>query len=381
MFLRTRRLLVAGLVAAALGGCGGAERSRNGPPSQRDVAKAFQRILDEARSETKVGVSAAVVERGRLRWSGGSGVGDRQRARPVTGDTVYGVASLTKTFVAALTLRLAEQGELDLDDPVARWVPRSRLGPEITLRRLLSHTSGLYGVDENDAYARAIDRAPHRRWTPEETLRYVRRPYFRPGEGWHYSDTGYVLTGLAIERATGTSLGSQMKELVLEPHDLGGTGVQPEDEPPADAAHAHGDPARTGTIRDLTRGMRWLPYDSLASSEWASGGMYATAEDVVRFGDALFTGKLVKRGSVAEMTDWVSATLHPYIGYGLGIGQRFWKDLGGELWGSVGRVPGFAADLWHAPSRDVTVAVLANDERMDTTEIADALLRETLRRR
>jgi len=381
MFLRTCRLLIAGCVVAAVGGCGGAERERDGSQSRREVSRALQRILDDARGDTKVGVSAAVVERGRLRWSGGSGVGDLRTARPVTGDTVYGVASLTKTFVAALALRLAEQGDLELDDSVAKWVPRSRLAPEITLRRLLNHTSGLFGVDENPVYLRALDRAPHRRWTPEQTLRYVRRPYFPPGKGWHYSDTNYVLAGLAIERATGSRVGSQMKTLLLEPHGLRRTGLQPEDDPPPDAVHGHGDPAQTGTISDVSRGMRWVPYDSLASSEWTSGGMFATAQEVARFGDALFTGKVVNRAAVQEMTDWVSATLDPYIGYGLGIGQRFFRDLGGELWGSIGRVPGFEADLWHVPSRGITVAVLTNDERIDPTEIADALLRETIHQR
>jgi D-alanyl-D-alanine carboxypeptidase len=381
MLLLTGRLLIAGFVVAALGGCAGSERARHGPPSQREVSRALQRILDDARGETKVGVSAAVVERGRVRWSGGSGVGDLRAARPVTGDSVYGVASLTKTFVAALTLRLAEQGDLELDDPVSKWVPRARVAPEITLRSLLNHTSGLFGIDENPVYSRAVDRAPRRRWTPEETLRYVRRPYFPPGRGWHYSDTNYVLAGLAIERATGSRVGSQMRTLLLEPHALDRTGLQPQDHPPPDAAHGHGDPAQTGTIRDLTRGMRWVPYDSLASSEWTSGGMYATAEEVARFGDALFTGRVVKRAALDEMTKWVSATMHPYIGYGLGIGQRFVRDLGGELWGSIGRVPGFEADLWHVPSRGITVAVLTNDERIDPTEIADAVLRETIHQR
>ena len=81
MFLRARRLLIAGLVVAALGGCGGGERAREGPLSQREASRAFQRILDDARGDTRVGVSAAVVDRGRLRWSGGSGVGDRREAR------------------------------------------------------------------------------------------------------------------------------------------------------------------------------------------------------------------------------------------------------------------------------------------------------------
>jgi D-alanyl-D-alanine carboxypeptidase len=381
MSVQRWRVLIAGLVVAVLGGCGGAERGRDGPPSQRYVAEPLQRILVEARGDTRVGVAAAIVQDGRLRWSGGSGVGDLRTQRPVTGDTVFGLGSVTKTFVAALVLRLSERGVLGLDDPAGKWLAGSDLAPEITLRRLLNHTSGLFGVDEDPAYIRAVDRAPHRRWTPAQTLRYVGRPYFAPGEGWHYSDTNYVLAGLAIERATGSSVGAQMKALLLDSHGLGQTGLQPEADPPRAVAHGYGDPQRSGTIRDLSRGMRWVPYDSVASTEWTAGGMFATAQDVARFGDLLFRGEVVTPPSVKEMTDFVPAAMLSYIGYGLGVGKRFVTDLGGELWGSIGRVPGYEADLWHVPSRGITVAVLTNDERIDPTEVADALLRETNRRR
>jgi D-alanyl-D-alanine carboxypeptidase len=381
MSVQRFQLLAAGLVVAVLGSCGGAERDRDEPPSRRDVSAALQRVLADARGERKVGVSAAIVQGGRLRWSGGSGVGDLRTERPVTGDTVFGVGSVTKTFVAALIMRLAEQGVLGLDDPAAKWVRRADLVPAITIRRLLNHTSGLFGVDEDPAFARAVDGAPRRRWTPTQTLRYVRRPYFEPSEGWHYSDTNYVLAGLAIERATGSSVGTQMKTLLLDPHGLGRTGLQPESNAPPAVAHAHGDPERSGTIRDLSRGMRWVPYDSLASSEWTAGGLFASAEDVARFGDLLFRGVVVKPPAVKEMTDFVPASFESYIGYGLGVGKRFFTDLGGELWGSIGRIPGFKADLWHVPSRKITVAVLTNDDGIDPTDVADTLVRETIGQR
>ena len=209
----------------------------------------------------------------------------------------------------------------------------------------------------------------------------MRRPYFPPGKGWHYSDTNYVLAGLAIERATGSRVGSQMKTLLLEPHGLDRTGLQPEDDPPPDAAHGHGDPAQTGTIRDLTRGMRWVPYDSLASSEWASGGMYATAEEVARFGDALFTGKVVKRGGRQRDDHLGLGDLEPLHRLRTRDRAAVLQGPRRRALGSIGRVAGFGADLWHVPSRGITVAVLTNDERIDPTEIADALLRETIHQR
>jgi D-alanyl-D-alanine carboxypeptidase len=376
-------VVVVVLVAGGTAGCGGGGAERAQAPPPRFDATALTRVLEEARGGLPGAVSGAIVRGGRVRWSGGSGVTDRRARRPVSGRTVFAIGSVTKTFVAALALRLAERGVLDLDDPVTRWLPAAEVPRGVTLRRMLDHTSGLSGIDENPGYARAIDRpaARHRRWTPQQTLRYARRPDFPPGEGWHYSDTGYVLAGLAIERATGTTVARALREHVLAPLDLGHAGLQPQNRPPADAAHGHGDPQGTGITRDLSGGMRWLPYDSLASSEWTSGGMFATAEDVARFADALLTGDVVDRDAVEQLTRWHDAAFVSYIGYGLGVGRRFARALGGELWGSLGRVPGFHADVWHAPASGTTVAVLAGDERIDTTEVADALLRAALPRR
>ena len=209
----------------------------------------------------------------------------------------------------------------------------------------------------------------------------MRRPYCAPGEDWHYSDTNYVLAGLVIERATGSRVAAKLRTLLLAPLKLRHAGLQPEDDPPATTAHGHGDPQRSGTIRDLSRGMRWVPYDSLASTEWTAGGMFGTAEGVAEFGDALFRRQVVESAAVEEMVDFVSAAFESYSGYGLGIGKRFVADLGGELWGSIGRIAGFGADLWHVPSRGLTVSVLANDERFRTTEVADALLGQLLGQR
>ena len=371
------------VLAAAMGACGGGGggggRDRPSEAAPRASSRALQRVLDDVRRRDRgVGISAAFVEKGRLRWSGGSGVADLRTRAPVDGATVYAVASLTKTFIAAVALRLVEDGVVGLDEPVSRWLPSSELPAGVTLRRLLSHSSGLAAVQLDPAYNRAIEAAPSRRWTPRQTLRYVRRPSFAPGRGWQYANTNYILAALAIERAAGTSVAAQLHRLVLAPLGLHNAGLQPQDDPPAGTAHGHGDPQRSGTIRDVSRGMRWVPYNSVASSDWAAAGMFATAEDLAVFGDALFRGRLLTPASVKAMVDFLPAAFESYIGYGLGVGKRFSTDLGGEMWGSIGRTSGFRADVWHVPSRDITVVVAANDERFDTTQVADALLAPAL---
>jgi D-alanyl-D-alanine carboxypeptidase len=115
-------------------------------------------------------------------------------------DTPMPIASVTKPLIAALAVALAQEGRLSLDDPLSRWVPRYPNARNITLRQLLNHTSGLFGVDENDAYVEAVLGHRSRALTPARVLRDVRKPYGPPGSVWPYSDTNHTLMGLVLQR-------------------------------------------------------------------------------------------------------------------------------------------------------------------------------------
>ena len=256
--------------------------------------------------------------------------------------------------MAALVLSLAEQGRLRLDDRLSRWLPTYPNARNVTLRQLLSHTSGLFNVDENESYVEAVDRALGRDWTPAQVLRYVRRPYFAPGEGWHYSDTNYVLLGLVIKRASGTTVAAEMHRRVLDPHGLEDVVLQPDEPAPPGSARGYGTQGPP-----IPRPGRYVSYPSIASSEWTAAGMVATAPALARWGQALFTGRVVTRESLDQMLDFVPADMIGYTGYGLGIGQR--RIVERDVHGATGTHPGFASELWHDPTQRATVAVLWND--------------------
>ena len=192
------------------GGSNGSDRDESGPTEQRvdpKLAQALQSALDRERAAASLtGVAAAVMIPGRGLWSGGSGVANRSTQAPVTGRTPFPIASVTKTFVAALAIKLADEGRLRLDDPLGRWLPEWPNAEKISLRQLLNHTSGVANFEQRiDApYQRAIDAHPTRLWSPQRTLSYARRPEFAPGSRWQYNNANYILAGLAIERATGT---------------------------------------------------------------------------------------------------------------------------------------------------------------------------------
>jgi D-alanyl-D-alanine carboxypeptidase len=110
---------------------------------------------------------------------------------------LFGTGSITKNFVAALTMKLAEEKILTLDDPLSDWLPAyPYIDGRITIRQLLNHTSGHYMFWDNDSLWDELNKDRTIIWTPEEILAYIREPYFVPGEGWHYSNTNYLLMAM-----------------------------------------------------------------------------------------------------------------------------------------------------------------------------------------
>jgi CubicO group peptidase (beta-lactamase class C family) len=145
-------------------------------------------------------MAAAIIIRGRLFWSGGSGLANRETKAPATADTPFPIFSITKMFVGALAVRLAQEGRLKLDDPLSGALADWPNADRITLRMLLNQTSGVGNAQrrlERDTEAR-----PRAIWTPQETLSYVKRkPHGAPGEKWKYNNANYLLAGLVIEPA------------------------------------------------------------------------------------------------------------------------------------------------------------------------------------
>jgi D-alanyl-D-alanine carboxypeptidase len=121
-------------------------------------------------------------------------------------------------MVATLVLQLAEEGKLSLDDPIGKWLPSyPQVDPAITIRQMLNHTSGLFMFWENQTLWDDLIRHRTRHFTPEEVLGYLKEPHFRPGEGYRYSNTGYLLAAMIITRATGSTRAAEMRQRFWEP--------------------------------------------------------------------------------------------------------------------------------------------------------------------
>jgi D-alanyl-D-alanine carboxypeptidase len=379
------------LSSIVVAGCGGSNTKHatasRAPVADPARADKLQKVLDDERDAYgATGMAAAVVIRGRLFWSGGSGVGDRKTNARVVAETPFPVFSITRMFVAALAAKLAQDGQLNLDDPIRPAIPDWPNADRITLRMLLNETSGVGGdLLPGNRLARDVDANPRAVWTPRRTLAYARRPHAAPGETWEFNNANYVLAGLVIEHATHRPVSESLRELVLDPLKLGDAVLQPQEIPRGEPAHGYGpvegrsswNGGAARVVRALRIGGRYSPFPSEASAEWTAGGMVASAPSVANFADALLRGDLLSRDARRQVLRSVGAA-EVYDRYGLGVGEVR-SSTGRDERGQVGEGPGFVGAVWYYPARAITVAVLSNGQG-NVSQVTDLLADAALER-
>jgi D-alanyl-D-alanine carboxypeptidase len=311
------------------------------PPAVAETAPAAPSFVDPtiaaaieaARAHGEAfGVTCAAVRDGQVLWSGASGR-YRDGVTPLGGDDSLVIGSVMKTFVAAAILQLAEEGRLTLDDPVLRHLPREgSVTPDITIRQLLDHTSGLADVF-NDTTKVGLETDPEHAWASGELMATLHAPWYRPGEGYAYANTNYYLLGLVIERLTRRSLADELDRRFLRPLGL-------------DSAHV-----LTGAP-DEPLEPAW------ATIFWASGAMSASAADLARWGDALYGDGLLTAATRTEMLTTRNAE-----NYGLGV-QRI-EVPGAAGYGHTGMLKTYTSMLLHLPKENVTLSLLVNRTHVD----------------
>lgn len=265
-------------------------------------------------------------------WTSGSAEPDADH--PLTGDERFRIGSITKTFVATAILQLVDEGRIDLDAPVERYLPGVVPGGDaVTVRQVLNHTSGLYDYMKGDGWSTNRWRGDARftAYTPDELLAEAFRhdPYFPPGTDFRYSNTNYVVAGRLIEAVTGRPYDAVVRRRILDPLDLTGTTFPDDAGLPAPAVRA------TATLDD---GATVDVTDQDVSLDWAAGEMTSTTADLQTFFDALLGGDLISDESLAQMRTTVPMGMGFH--YGLGL-ERFDLPCGGTLWGHGGQLLGY----------------------------------------
>jgi D-alanyl-D-alanine carboxypeptidase len=333
-------------------------------------------VADALRGGDAPGAAVALVADGQTVLTAGIGHRDLGRRRPLAAEAQFYAYSITKVFLAVAVLRLAEQERLALDDPIQVILPEVALPEPVTIRQLLNHTAGVPDYGALPEYGRAVRADPGRPWTGDEflarTLRYGLQ--FPPGQGWAYSNIGFLLVRQAVERITQRPLHDALTDLVFRPAGLRRTVVVDSLEgaqglTPGYSAQLDDD----GGLHDITR--RYHP-------GWVShGAVISTAVDLARAVEALFQGHLLAPRSLAAMLAAVPVLVDhpPFVrpGYGLGLMIDFGLRYG-RVAGHAGGGPGYAAAAFHfsdVAGRRLTSVALVNRDGSDLgTAIAFALV-------
>jgi D-alanyl-D-alanine carboxypeptidase len=304
-------------------------RSYERPPADRlratpETQTALTLRLEDLRATYGLpGVSAAILFADGSIWLHSSGLADVEAARPVTPDTAFAVASISKTFLAALILTLVEEERLGLETTATTYLPNVAINDAITVRQLLDHTSGLHDY----FYAPDIDEAllgdRVRAWTAQDALGYVGKPYFKPGRGWHYSNTNYLILGMLAEEIVGASLAEQFRSRFLAPLGLNHTYYQGAEglRGPLALAYRFSGPDPDLAPIPLTDGTALVPFTSVVTAAGSAGSIASTAEDLVTWARRLYGGRVLTSASRSAMLDDVgmTATFKPSTPYGLGV--------------------------------------------------------------
>ena len=370
-------------------------------PSKADDAALtarLQAVLDtyvkeRASIEGLSGV-ALQVDRGAGRpiisvFAGDDGLAD---AKPIGPDTLFQIGSNTKEFTAALILKLEAAGKLKIDDTIGKWLPRYPAWKDVTIRSLLQMTSPIPNYSETVAMGEIQAADIHHQFSARDLIGFVdpdKGRHFPPVSGWFYSNTNYILAGLIIEAASGMTYEQALTTMILEPLGLNDTFYANGPHPGPAAAGPHlarvpravflledcldyqPKPCSVSTVAPLIgRDMR------TGNLSWAAeaGAIVSNPRDLASWVRALFDNRVVPAKQLEEMTTLVSnrtgkplsaVSADDPVGFGLGLGRFYRKELGGAYWFYEGETMGFRTIFAYWPQDDLLITGSVNSRPPD----------------
>lgn len=321
--------------------------------SETDALAALSARVDALVAADRFSGIVLIARNGKTLQQKTGGREDRDKGTPVTADTKFRIGSMNKMFTAVTVLRLVQQGKLSLDDRIEKHLPdypARDVATKVTIRHLLTHTGGT-----GDIFGPEFAK---NRLTLKEHSDYVklygsRGLLHEPGAEFRYSNYGYVLLGAIIERVTGMTYYNAVKREVYGPAGMSSSGSEPETTP---VEHRS-----TGYMRSNGA---WVPnIDTLPFRGMAAGGGYSTAGDLLRFAQALESGKLLSRELLK------AATTPNLQDYGFGFGIRGEGPL--RWYGHNGGAPGMNGDLRIFPESGYVIVALSNVDPPAASRLAE----------
>jgi CubicO group peptidase (beta-lactamase class C family) len=322
--------------------------------AQTDLSPELRSRIDKLANDALLAsgvpsASIAVVREGKIVYLTAYGSARLEPKTPATSAMRYSIGSISKQFTAAAVLLLQEQGKLSLDDKVAKFIPDLTRANEVTIRQLLSHTSGYQDYWPQD-YVMPMMLQPV---TSAKILEmWARKPLdFDPGTKWQYSNTNYVIAGVIIEKVSGKPLLQFLKEKVFAP--LGMTSVANIDEKKL------GDTDPTGYMRYALGPLRVAPKEG-PGWLFAAGELAMTAEDLAKWNISIMDQKLLRPASYRELER--EAQLNNGMGTRYGLGVSLATEAGHRAVSHGGEVSGFVSESIVFPDERVSVVALTNQD-------------------
>jgi D-alanyl-D-alanine carboxypeptidase len=368
----SRRSFALGLAGVAMSNAALAQMvaDTDGSTDQHEADdEALVGIVQEWRHQSPQTPGVAVGVRfasGRV-WKRGFGLADLATGRPMRANDYMRIGSATKPFVGTVLLQLVDSGLIQLDDPLSKYIsgmiPQVPNADQITIRMLGDMTSGLFDyveiVEPNSDPAAEIWRTPFTPGTPADLVEIglSKPPYFQPGQGWHYSNTNFVLLGMIIENLTERSLGANIRMRVLKPLRMRETVFAlGEGFPGNPDEHPEGyslTPPDFTSLTDIT--------SIEAGQAWACGNMISRPLDLLRYAKPLATGQLISLSAQQERTKWQEGIAiyppgKPFTEQKYGFALM---DMDGLI-GHAGNIQGFSTFMAYVPAADASALSRSN---------------------
>lgn len=294
------------------------------------------------------GAAVIVVQSGQAVYQAGYGLANVENKIPVTLQTIFHLGSVGKQFTGLAIMLLAAEGRLNYDDPVGQHLPQlARFGDQVTLRKMLHHTSGFPDYYEgalNDQLLALAERP-----TNEDALTVLFKSgelQFTPGERFEYSNSAYDMLGSVVEHISGQPLADFLQQRVFGPLNMTSTFSQPNPKRLSDPNLAHSYIQEAGQLQRYDSD----PLDYLVGS----GSVYSTVEDLALYDQALYTEKIIKQSTLAEAFQPATLNDGTLSNYGFG-----W-DIGADYVGHSGAWLGFISYYVRFPEQQLGVIVLIN---------------------
>jgi len=303
----------------------------------------------------QLGVPGAIIGvwvKGYQPWRTTLGVSDLASRTPIKLNDKMRIGSITKTFMGTVFLQLVDEGKVNLDDPVFKYLPDVPNGKNITIRQIGTMQSGLFNYSDDDAFSKKMSVETNIFWTPQQLIEisFQNKPNFLPGEKASYSNTNSILLGMIIEKLTGNSLQDEIRNRITDPLGMRQTTFATDGKMPNPYSQGY----LYGTFSDPVVPEGTSPRNVTNNNPswgWAAGAMISTLDDLYHYAKPLAMGKFLSRKTQAERLNWVKLK---EIQYGFHIG-----NFGGMI-GHTGAISGFQSFIGYLPEQDATVIVMTN---------------------